>query len=114
MPTPVADNRGRFAVEPAGNGARIVWESSFVALTRLPRPRSAGCGPACCQSCSATSGTSSSGADGARSYGGQVGGQRHAVAPIGVTPARGGWPCSTTAAGRPTAASWLSAQVAVR
>ena len=29
---PVADNRGRFAVEPAGNGARIVWESSFVAL----------------------------------------------------------------------------------
>jgi len=29
---PVADNRGRFAVEPAGNGARIVWESSFVTL----------------------------------------------------------------------------------
>lgn len=29
---PVADNRGRFAVEPAGNGARIVWESSFTAL----------------------------------------------------------------------------------
>jgi carbon monoxide dehydrogenase subunit G len=29
---PVADNRGRFAVEPTGNGARIVWESSFVAL----------------------------------------------------------------------------------
>ncbi|HEV8648370.1 MAG TPA: SRPBCC family protein [Actinomycetes bacterium] len=29
---PVADNRGRFAVEPAGRGARIVWESSFVAL----------------------------------------------------------------------------------
>ena len=29
---PVADNRGRFAVEPAGNGARIVWESSFVVL----------------------------------------------------------------------------------
>jgi carbon monoxide dehydrogenase subunit G len=29
---PVADNRGRFAVEPAGNRARIVWESSFVAL----------------------------------------------------------------------------------
>jgi carbon monoxide dehydrogenase subunit G len=29
---PVADNRGRLAVEPAGNGARIVWESSFVAL----------------------------------------------------------------------------------
>jgi carbon monoxide dehydrogenase subunit G len=29
---PVAGNRGRFAVEPAGNGARIVWESSFVAL----------------------------------------------------------------------------------
>jgi carbon monoxide dehydrogenase subunit G len=29
---PVADNRGRFLVEPAGNGARIVWESSFNAL----------------------------------------------------------------------------------
>ena len=29
---PVADNRGRFVVEPAGNGARIVWESSFVVL----------------------------------------------------------------------------------
>jgi carbon monoxide dehydrogenase subunit G len=29
---PVADNRGRFQVEPAGNGARIVWESSFTAL----------------------------------------------------------------------------------
>ena len=29
---PVADNRGRFVVEPAGNGARVVWESSFVAL----------------------------------------------------------------------------------
>src|SRR6266508_6654136 len=29
---PVSDNRGRFVVEPAGNGARIVWESSFVAL----------------------------------------------------------------------------------
>jgi carbon monoxide dehydrogenase subunit G len=29
---PVADNRGRLTVEPAGNRARIVWESSFVAL----------------------------------------------------------------------------------
>ena len=29
---PVADNRGRFTVEPAGNGARIVWQSSFTAL----------------------------------------------------------------------------------
>jgi carbon monoxide dehydrogenase subunit G len=29
---PVADNRGRLAVEPAGNGARIVWESGFVVL----------------------------------------------------------------------------------
>jgi len=29
---PVSDNRGRFAVEPAGRGARIVWESSLVAL----------------------------------------------------------------------------------
>jgi carbon monoxide dehydrogenase subunit G len=29
---PVADNRGRFAVEPTGNGTRIVWESSFTAL----------------------------------------------------------------------------------
>ncbi len=32
---PVADNRGRFAVEPSKTehgGARIVWESSFVAL----------------------------------------------------------------------------------
>jgi Polyketide cyclase / dehydrase and lipid transport len=28
----VADNRGRFTVEPAGDGARIVWESSFVVL----------------------------------------------------------------------------------
>jgi Polyketide cyclase / dehydrase and lipid transport len=32
---PVADNRGRFLVEPAGDGARIVWESSFTALDRL-------------------------------------------------------------------------------
>jgi carbon monoxide dehydrogenase subunit G len=31
---PVADNRGRFAIEPAGNGARIVWESSFTVLDR--------------------------------------------------------------------------------
>jgi uncharacterized protein YndB with AHSA1/START domain len=32
---PVSDNRGRFAVEPSQTrpgGARIVWESSFVAL----------------------------------------------------------------------------------
>jgi carbon monoxide dehydrogenase subunit G len=29
---PVADNHGRFVVQPAGKGARIVWESSFVAL----------------------------------------------------------------------------------
>jgi Polyketide cyclase / dehydrase and lipid transport len=29
---PVADNRGRFVVQPAGSGARIVWESSFVVL----------------------------------------------------------------------------------
>src|SRR6266508_5959776 len=29
---PVADNRGRLAVEPTGNGTRIVWESSFTAL----------------------------------------------------------------------------------
>jgi carbon monoxide dehydrogenase subunit G len=29
---PVTDNRGRFAVQPADRGARIVWESSFVAL----------------------------------------------------------------------------------
>jgi carbon monoxide dehydrogenase subunit G len=29
---PVADNRGRFTVKPTGNGARIVWESSFEAL----------------------------------------------------------------------------------
>lgn len=29
---PVADNRGRLVVELAGNGARIVWESSFVVL----------------------------------------------------------------------------------
>jgi mxaD protein len=26
---PVTDNRGGFSVEPAGDGARIVWESSF-------------------------------------------------------------------------------------
>ena len=26
---PVADNRGRFAVEPMPRGATIVWESSF-------------------------------------------------------------------------------------
>jgi hypothetical protein len=29
---PVADNRDRFAVEPAGNSAQIIWESSFTAL----------------------------------------------------------------------------------
>jgi carbon monoxide dehydrogenase subunit G len=29
---PVADNQGRFAVEPAPRGATIVWESSFRAL----------------------------------------------------------------------------------
>jgi carbon monoxide dehydrogenase subunit G len=29
---PVRDNQGRFAVEPAGTGTRIVWESSFEAL----------------------------------------------------------------------------------
>lgn len=29
---PVADNRGRLVVQPVGNGARIVWESSFVVL----------------------------------------------------------------------------------
>jgi carbon monoxide dehydrogenase subunit G len=29
---PVADNHGRFTVGPAGSGARIVWESSFVVL----------------------------------------------------------------------------------
>jgi carbon monoxide dehydrogenase subunit G len=29
---PVKDNRGRFVVEATGDGARIVWESSFVAL----------------------------------------------------------------------------------
>jgi carbon monoxide dehydrogenase subunit G len=29
---PVKDNQGRFAVQPAGTGARIVWESSFEAL----------------------------------------------------------------------------------
>jgi len=29
---PVRDNRGRFAVEPTGTGARIMWESSFEAL----------------------------------------------------------------------------------
>jgi carbon monoxide dehydrogenase subunit G len=29
---PVADNHGRFVIQPAGSGARIVWESSFVVL----------------------------------------------------------------------------------
>ena len=29
---PVADNQGRFAVEPTPRGATIVWESSFRAL----------------------------------------------------------------------------------
>jgi carbon monoxide dehydrogenase subunit G len=29
---PVSGNQGRFAVEPLASGARIVWESSFVAL----------------------------------------------------------------------------------
>ena len=29
---PVADNQGRFAVEPTSHGATIVWESSFRAL----------------------------------------------------------------------------------
>jgi hypothetical protein len=59
---PVADNRDRFAVEPAGNGAQIIWESSFTALTRLPRPKSAGYGPARWRPCSAISRPSSRGA----------------------------------------------------
>jgi hypothetical protein len=29
---PVSDNRGRSVIQPAGRGARIVWESSFAAL----------------------------------------------------------------------------------
>jgi carbon monoxide dehydrogenase subunit G len=35
---PVADNRGRLAVEPAGRGARIVWESSFDPLDPAAEP----------------------------------------------------------------------------
>ena len=31
-PLPVRDNTGRFAVETADGGARVVWESSFVPL----------------------------------------------------------------------------------
>jgi len=31
-PLPVADNTGRFTVEDANGRARVVWESSFVAL----------------------------------------------------------------------------------
>jgi carbon monoxide dehydrogenase subunit G len=31
-PLPVRDNTGGFAVEAAGDGARVVWESSFTAL----------------------------------------------------------------------------------
>jgi Polyketide cyclase / dehydrase and lipid transport len=56
---PVADNRDRFAVEPAGSGAQIVWESSFTALDKASRPRSAGCGPARWRPCSAISRPSS-------------------------------------------------------
>jgi carbon monoxide dehydrogenase subunit G len=29
---PVKDNRGRFAIEPAAGGSRIVWDSSFEPL----------------------------------------------------------------------------------
>jgi hypothetical protein len=56
---PVADNRDRLAVEPAGNGAQNIWESSFTALTRLPRPRSAGYGPERWRPCRAISRPSS-------------------------------------------------------
>jgi uncharacterized protein YndB with AHSA1/START domain len=31
-PLPVHDNTGRFAVEETGGSARVVWESSFVAI----------------------------------------------------------------------------------
>ena len=29
---PVSDNHGRFSIEPAGAGARVVWESGFAPL----------------------------------------------------------------------------------
>jgi protein-tyrosine phosphatase len=35
---PVSGNQGRFAVEPAGPGARIVWESSFEPLDPATEP----------------------------------------------------------------------------
>jgi hypothetical protein len=31
---PVADNQDRYAVEPAGNGAQIIWESASRSWTR--------------------------------------------------------------------------------
>ena len=40
---PVADNQGRFAVEPTPRGATIVWESSFRALDPAAEAKSAGC-----------------------------------------------------------------------
>lgn len=36
---PVTDNQGRFAIEPAGDGARIVWESSFEPLDPAAGPQ---------------------------------------------------------------------------
>ena len=38
-PLPVRDNTGSFAVEEVGGQARVVWESSFVALDPATEPQ---------------------------------------------------------------------------
>ena len=40
---PVADNQGRFAVQPTPHGATMMWESSFRALDPAAEAKSAGC-----------------------------------------------------------------------
>jgi hypothetical protein len=52
---PVADNQGRFAVEPTPRGTTIVWESSFRALDPAAEAEVSRLWRACCRSCSATS-----------------------------------------------------------
>ena len=59
---PVADNQGRFAVDPPRAARRSCGSPASGPSTRPPRPRSAGSGRACCRSCSATSRPSSSSA----------------------------------------------------
>ena len=50
-PLPVRDNTGGFAVEDAGGGARVVWESSFAALDPAMAANSPGCGSRSCRWC---------------------------------------------------------------